>query len=77
MRAALHAVRRQGPARLILAVPVAAAEGLAGLQAEANSVVCLQIPKDFVAVGAHYAELGGSDEDVVRLLSTTPPPAPT
>ena len=36
MRAALRAVRRQGPARLIMAVPVAAAEGLAGLQAEAD-----------------------------------------
>lgn len=69
MRAALRAVRRQGPARLVLAVPVAAADSLASLRPEADEVVCLATPEAFYAVGAHYVDFPQvSDQEVIGLM---------
>lgn len=76
MRAALHAVRRQGPSRLVLAVPVAPREALDSLGPEADETICLTVPDRFWAVGAHYDEFPQvSDDDVVRLLREVPPRA--
>ncbi len=70
MRAALRAMRRRGPARLVLAVPVAAPDSLAALGAEADRVVCLAAPDRFRAVGAHYRDFRQTgDEEVIRLLA--------
>lgn len=69
MRAALRAVRRQGPALVVLAVPVASKEALAGLGEEADAVVCLEVPDPFFAVGVHYSHFGQTgDDEVVALL---------
>lgn len=69
MRAALKAVRRQNPARLVLAVPVAAPQSLDALTAEADEVICPHTPSFFGAVGAYYVDFGQvSDDEVVRLL---------
>ena len=65
-RAALRALRRQGPARLVLAVPVAPAETLAALRAEADELICLQQPSPFRAVGAHYADFHQVPDAEVR-----------
>ncbi|MCS6890967.1 MAG: phosphoribosyltransferase family protein [Rhodovarius sp.] len=68
-RAALHALRRGGPARLILAVPVAPPDTLAALQAEADQVVCLHRPARFPGVGAFYQDFHQlEDAEVIRLL---------
>lgn len=68
-RAALHAVRRQAPARLVLAVPVAPPDTLADLRADADEVVCLDAPPMFGAVGAFYEDFRQvSDDEVVALL---------
>lgn len=56
MRAALQAVRRRQPRRLVLAVPVAAPETLELLRSEADETVCLLSPEWFNAVGTFYAE---------------------
>src|SRR5574337_675496 len=70
MVAALKAVRAQGPARLVCAVPVAAADSLARVSALADEVVCLATPRPFHAVGSHYLDFGSvSDEEVVALLA--------
>ena len=70
MRAALRAVRQQGPARLILAVPVAPAGTIAALKAEVDDVVCLDTPEDFQAVGCFYADFRPvEDETVIELLN--------
>lgn len=67
--AALRALRRKAPARLILAVPVAPASSLARLGAEADTVVCLEAPRPFLAVGRHYHDFGQTpDRDVAALL---------
>jgi len=69
MEAALHATRRAGPKRLILAVPVAPPETIERLRAEVDEIVCPQSPKPFGAIGLFYAEFHQlSDDEVVDLL---------
>ncbi|WP_086766139.1 phosphoribosyltransferase [Streptomyces bobili] len=68
-RAALRHLRRRGPARLILAVPVGAPESAAEMRSEADDVICLHQPRDFRAVGLWYADFDQvGDEEVVRTL---------
>jgi putative phosphoribosyl transferase len=69
VRAALHAVRRAGPRELVLAVPVAAADVLTRLQSEADRIVSLHSPQDFMAVGQFYRDFRQvEDEQVVAML---------
>lgn len=73
-RAALRAVRRQGPAKLVLAVPVAPTDTLAELQAEADEVVCLEAYPEFGAIGLYYVDFRQlSDEEVTSILGRFPP----
>lgn len=65
MRAALHAVREQGPRRLICAVPVAAPGSLARIRADADEVVCLAAPPLFRAVGQFYRDFRQVEDDEV------------
>jgi putative phosphoribosyl transferase len=75
-RAALRAVRRQDPSRLILAVPVAPTSTLRKLRDEADEIVCLEDHEPFQAVGAYYADFGQtSDEEVIALLGGAHPRA--
>lgn len=69
-RAAFMSLRRRQPARLILAVPVAAVDTLEKLCGDVDRIVCLRSPLNFRAVGAHYVNFGQTaDDEVVRLLS--------
>jgi putative phosphoribosyl transferase len=65
MRAALRAVRRRGPARLVLAVPVAPAGTVDALRSEVDEVVCLSAPEDFGAVGFFYRDFRPVEDQVV------------
>ena len=66
---ALHALRRHGPAHLVLAVPVASPDVLAALQAEADRVVCLRADDLFHGVGGFYEDFHQlTDEEVIHLL---------
>jgi putative phosphoribosyl transferase len=68
-RAALRAVRRLDPRRLVLAVPVASENVLEALVREADEVVAVSRPLRLHAVGAHYEDFTQtSDEEVIRLL---------
>jgi putative phosphoribosyl transferase len=70
MRAALRGLRRAGPRRLVLAVPVAPAATLATLAAEVDDVVCLSTPSPFDAVGCFYADFAQTDDaEVIALLA--------
>jgi len=70
MRAALRALRRRQPKRLVLATPVAPADTLAGLRHETDEVVCLETPAPFGAIGAFYADFAQvGDEEVIGLLA--------
>jgi len=69
MQAALRSLRRQRPARLIAAAPVASREAAAMLRQEADDVVCLGTPRSFGSVGYYYRSFAQvSDEDVATLL---------
>lgn len=69
MIAALHAVRQQGPQRLVCAVPVGAPESVRLVQEHADEVVCLETPYRFAAVSQFYASFPQlEDEEVVKLL---------
>ena len=68
-RAALRWLRRQGPRRLILAVPVCAGRARDALTTEADEIICLHAPPDFRAVGFWYADFAQvTDAEVDRFL---------
>jgi putative phosphoribosyl transferase len=70
MRAAVLALRAQRPERIVVAVPVAAAQTCEELRKDANDLVCLLTPAPFYAVGAWYEDFSPtSDEEVRRLLA--------
>ena len=67
--AAIRALKKQKPAKLILAVPVGPPDTVARLREEVDKLVCLDTPHLFWAVGAFYVVFDQtSDEEVVRLL---------
>jgi putative phosphoribosyl transferase len=69
VRAALKGLSRIRPSRLILAVPVAPADTIERLKAEADEVICLMTPEPFYAVGEHYDDFRQtSDREVTTLL---------
>jgi putative phosphoribosyl transferase len=69
MRAAVRALQQSGPARIIVAVPVGAAETCRSLREEADEVVCAIIPQDFHAVSLWYDEFPQTtDQEVWTLL---------
>ncbi|TNC24934.1 phosphoribosyltransferase [Amycolatopsis alkalitolerans] len=71
-RAACQVARAQGAARVILAVPVGAADAIASLRQVADDVVCLEAPAWFVAVGRWYRDFRPtSDREVTELLQLT------
>jgi putative phosphoribosyl transferase len=69
MRAAIAALRRQAPSRVVVAVPVAPRETVSVLETEADEVVCLATPEPFWAIGQWYRTFDQvSDDEVRRLL---------
>ena len=69
MISALRALRAQHPARLVCAVPVAAAESLAQVRSHADETVCLLTPSPFHAVGMYYQQFQAvEDADVTAAL---------
>jgi putative phosphoribosyl transferase len=68
MRAGTLALRAKHPRRLVLAVPVAAAQTCELLRADADELVCASTPEPFVAVGAWYDDFSQTTDDEVRAL---------
>jgi predicted phosphoribosyltransferase len=67
--AALRAIRRRHPRRLVLAVPVCAPDSSARLRAEADEVVCLAEPTLLYGVGQWYRDFSQvSDQEVISAL---------
>jgi predicted phosphoribosyltransferase len=72
-RAALRAVRKREPAKLVLAVPVAPASSLGALRHEADEVVCLEDHEAFGAIGYFYDDFSQvSDREVKDILAEFP-----
>lgn len=69
MRVALRSIRRQRPASVVLAVPVAAPDSLASVAREADDVVCLYTPHQLGAISPFYTEFEQvEDREVIDLL---------
>lgn len=68
MLAAARAVRKLRPRRLIIAVPVAAAETCEQFRREADEIVCAETPTPFQAVGLWYDDFSQTTDEEVRHL---------
>ncbi|WP_433256904.1 phosphoribosyltransferase [Streptosporangium sp. CA-135522] len=68
MRAAVQALDRLRPARIVVAVPVAPESTCCELEALADEVVCASTPRVFFAVGQSYVDFTQTDDEEVRDL---------
>jgi putative phosphoribosyl transferase len=68
MRAAALAVRRLNPARVVVAVPVAAEETCEQFRDVVDEIVCEVTPQPFQAVGLWYDDFSPTSDDEVREL---------
>jgi putative phosphoribosyl transferase len=72
MKAAVQALRKRGPKRIIVAVPVGAAETCEQFESEVDEIVCGKRPVDLGAVGMWYEDFTQTtDEEVCELLDRT------
>ena len=70
MLAAVRALREQGPARIVVAVPVASPDTCELLKTHVDEVVCAATPEPLYAVGFWYRDFAQTtDEEVRELLS--------
>lgn len=70
VRAALSAVRRNQPARLVLATPVAPPDALAEIEPLCDAIVALYQPTPFMAISPYYREFPQlSDDEVLAILN--------
>jgi predicted phosphoribosyltransferase len=68
MEAALRALRRLDPAKIVVAAPVGASDTCARLRRSADDVVCAETPEPFQAVGLWYDEFTQTTDEEVREL---------
>jgi putative phosphoribosyl transferase len=68
MRAAALAVRRLDPARIVVAVPVAAPETCEQFNDVVDETICVLTPRPFHAVGMWYEDFSETSDDEVRRL---------
>ncbi|HEX5072370.1 MAG TPA: phosphoribosyltransferase [Gemmatimonadaceae bacterium] len=70
MRVAVLALRQESPARIVVAVPVAAPETCDEFRTIVEDVVCAETPSPFYAVGLWYEDFAQTtDEEVHDLLT--------
>jgi predicted phosphoribosyltransferase len=69
MRAAVAALRHEGPSKIVVAVPVASPETCDAFRDIADEIICAETPEPFRAVGLWYEDFSQtSDGEVHRLL---------
>jgi predicted phosphoribosyltransferase len=68
MHAAIHALRQQQPARIVVAVPTASPETCEEMRAEVDDVICATTPEPFHAVGLWYQDFSQTTDEEVREL---------
>ncbi|HSE39248.1 MAG TPA: phosphoribosyltransferase family protein [Acidobacteriota bacterium] len=77
MQAAIEDIRKQGPASIVIAVPVVPREKAQFFSAIVDEFIALDIPKTYAgAVGAYYLSFPQlTDEDVIQNLEAVRPVA--
>jgi predicted phosphoribosyltransferase len=68
MLAAVQALRQQGPARIVVAVPVASPDTCELMKAYVDEIVCAATPEPFYAVGLWYEDFSQTTDEEVREL---------
>ncbi|MHC5745243.1 MAG: phosphoribosyltransferase [Nostoc sp.] len=68
MWAAVVTVRKQQPAQIVIAVPVAAPETCQELETEIDEIVCISTPSPFQSVGLWYESFPQTTDEEVRDL---------
>jgi predicted phosphoribosyltransferase len=68
MRAAASALRERQPARIVVAVPIAAPETCDDFRDEVDEIVCVITPEPFFAVGLWYQDFSQTTDDQVHDL---------
>lgn len=68
MRAAVTALRAEGPRSIVVAVPVGARETCQAMAQLADDLVCLEMPEPFYAVGLWYEHFDQTDDEEVHDL---------
>lgn len=68
MRAAVQALKQQRPGRIVVAVPVAAAQTCDELRGQVDEVICAWTPAPFDAVGLWYDDFSQTTDAEVRQL---------
>lgn len=70
VRAAIAALKRRHPRRVVVAVPVAAADAVRELRRQVDEVICLAAPERFGAVGYFYDDFHQlEDGEVIDTLA--------
>ena len=71
MFAAIEEVRRRGPCRIVVAVPVAPPDTVRKLKLLADEVVVLYSPEEFMSIGSFYARFDQvGDSEVIAILNS-------
>ena len=69
MVTALRAIRAKNPKKLIAAVAVASSQAARSIAHECDTLVCLDVPAEFYAVGQFFRDFSQvADEDVIETL---------
>ena len=68
MRAAIATVRKRQPARIIVAVPVAASATCEALETQVDELICVIRPEEFYSVGFWYEHFAQTTDKEVRDL---------
>ena len=66
MRAAVAALRQQGPKRIVVAVPIAAAQTCREMTNEVDELVCYRTPEPFYSVGFWYDDFSQTTDEKIR-----------
>ena len=68
MMMAIKIIRQQSPAKIIVAIPVAPPETVRELEKEADTVVCLERPAFFMAIGQFYEQFPQIEDKIAKRM---------
>ncbi len=69
LEATIDLIKKQHPAKIVVAVPVGSKEALHLIKKKVDEVICLEIPENFMSVGQWYERFEQvDDEQAIQLL---------
>lgn len=66
--AAIKSIKKQNPKSIIHAIPVISSQAYDELAGQVNKIETLKIPREFVAVGAHYIDFDAVSDDEIKAI---------